>query len=175
MLLVALATADDNLRMNKIYLRIDGVLHYHEAWVADSLVVEHWGVVGERGETAEHKRATRAKAKEAQAVADTLKPALDKGYALIADEDHAVLLIEYAIDGMGTGADLKKRHDLEERMNETLGWTGLGECDGGEIGSGTMEVCCFVVDFDIAQRVITADLAGTPFADFTRIHREDVE
>lgn len=159
--------------MNKIYLRVDGVLHYHEAWVADGLVIEHWGVVGERGQTAEHKLATRAKAKEAQAVADTLKPALEKGYAPIADEDHAILLIEYAVDGMGTPADLKKRHALEERMNETLGWTGLGDCDGGEIGSGTMEVCCFVVDFDIAKRVIAADLKDTPFANYTRIYREE--
>ncbi len=159
--------------MNKIYLRVDGVLHYHEAWVAEDTLIEHWGVVGERGETAERKLATKAKAKEAAAVADALKPALAKGYAPIADDDHAVLLIEYAVDGMGTGVDLKKRHDLEARMNETLGWTGLGECDGGEIGSGTMEVCCFVVDFAIAQRVIEADLKDTPFGDYTRIHRED--
>ncbi|WP_201778926.1 hypothetical protein [Rhodopirellula islandica] len=54
-------------------------------------------------------------------------------------------------------------------MNETLGWTGLGHCDGGSIGSGTMETCCIVVDFEIAKRVIAADLAGTKFADFTQI------
>ena len=159
--------------MNKIYLRIDGVLRYHEAWVSEGMLIEHWGVVGERGEMAERKLATKAKSKEATAVADALKPALAKGYAPIDDEAHAVLLIEYAIKGMGTGIDLKKRHDLEARMDETLGWTGLGECDGGEIGSGTMEVCCFVVDFAIALRVIEADLKDTPFSDYTRIHRED--
>ena len=57
-------------------------------------------------------------------------------------------------------------------MNETLGWTGLGHCDGGSIGSGTMEACCFVVDFDIAKRVIEKDLAGSEFADFSRIFDE---
>jgi hypothetical protein len=36
-----------------------------------------------------------------------------------------------------------------------------------------MEVCCYVVDFEIAKRVIAADLEGTPFADYTRIYRED--
>ncbi|HEY1717808.1 MAG TPA: hypothetical protein VGH42_05860, partial [Verrucomicrobiae bacterium] len=61
---------------------------------------------------------------------------------------------EYAIEGMGNATDLKKRHGLEERMNETLGWTGLGLCDGGSIGSGTMEVCCYVVDFQIAKDAI---------------------
>ena len=31
-------------------------------------------------------------------------------------------------------------------MNECLGWKGLGFCDGGDIGSGTTNVFCFVVD-----------------------------
>lgn len=70
---------------------------------------------------------------------------------------------------MGTEVDIEKRHRLESRMNETLGWTGLGECDGGSIGSGSMEVCTFVVDFDVAKAVIMQDLAGTEFANYTRI------
>lgn len=57
-------------------------------------------------------------------------------------------------------------------MNETLGWTALGVCDGGSIGSGTMEACCFVVDFDTAKRVIVADLEHTGFSDFNRIYNE---
>ena len=73
---------------------------------------------------------------------------------------------------MGSMTDLDKRHRLEERMDQTLGWTGLGHCDGGSIGTGTMEVCCLVVDFDIAKRVIEADLKNTEFGDYTRIYRE---
>ncbi len=73
---------------------------------------------------------------------------------------------------MGTTEDLNKRHKLEERMNERLGWTGLGECDGGSIGSGTMEVCNYVIDFDIAKKVIEDDLKGTIFSDYTRIYDE---
>lgn len=84
-------------------------------------------------------------------------------------------MIEYQIDGMGSEGDLSKRHQVEDRMNETLGWTGLGACDGGSIGSGTMEVCNFVVDFDVAKKVVEEDLAGTEFANYTRIYREDRE
>ncbi len=90
-------------------------------------------------------------------------------------EDHAVLMIEYQVDGMGSEDDLAKRHQLEDRMNETLGWTGLGACDGGSIGSGTMEICNVVVDFDAAKKVIEEDLVGTEFANYTRIYREDNE
>lgn len=56
-----------------------------------------------------------------------------------------------------------------------LGWTGLGHCDGGSIGSGTMEVCCFVVDFEIGRKVIAADLKGTKFDDYTRIFDEGAD
>ncbi|MGH8498656.1 MAG: hypothetical protein ACRERV_07615, partial [Methylococcales bacterium] len=70
-------------------------------------------------------------------------------------------------------ADLKKRHSLEDRLNDLLGWTGLGNFDGGSIGSGSMEVCCYVVDFDIAKAAIESELAGTKFADYSRIYDED--
>lgn len=159
--------------MLKLYKRIDGALHYHEAWVAGREIIEHWGAVGERGDNRTHK--IPKKADEDALIEQILKPARADGYAEIEEGGEAILLIEYAIDGFGTKKDLKKRHALEDRMNETLGWVGLGNCDGGSTGSGTMEVCCFVVDFDIAKRVIEADLAGTEFANFTRIYREDID
>lgn len=74
---------------------------------------------------------------------------------------------------MGTAIDLKKRHALENKMNGILGWAGLGHCDGGSIGSGTMEVCCFVVDFPIAKRVIEEKLKETEFSDYSRIFDEN--
>lgn len=71
------------------------------------------------------------------------------------------------------GKDLDKRYELQSRMDETLGWTGLGHCDGGSIGSGTMEVCCIVIDYDLAKEVIEADLDKTEFADYKRIYCEE--
>jgi len=41
--------------MLKLYKRIDGVLHYHEAWRDAGTVTEHWGMVGEQGESREHR------------------------------------------------------------------------------------------------------------------------
>jgi hypothetical protein len=156
--------------MLKLYKRIKRALHYHEAWADSAKVMEHWGKVGERGENAQHKR--NRKLSEEQNLKQVLSTPLAEGYQPIGDEEHAVLLVEYAIDGMGNTKDLDKRHALEERMNETLGWTGLGYCDGGSIGSGTMDVCCFVVDFKIAKRVIEKDLKNTEFADYSRIFDE---
>jgi hypothetical protein len=45
-------------------------------------------------------------------------------------------------------------------------------CDGGSIGSGSMEVVNFVVDYDTAERVVRDDLAGTQFEDYSRIYAE---
>jgi hypothetical protein len=130
-------------------------------------------VVGERGQDIEHKR--NKKLSEEKDLEHVLSKPLSEGFEPIAIDDHAVLMIEYPVEGMGTAKDLKKRHALEDRMNETLGWTGLGNCDGGSIGSGTMEVCCFVVDFRIARRVIEEYLKNTKFADYARIYDESVD
>jgi hypothetical protein len=159
--------------MLKLYKRINGVPHYHEAWCDGHTLCEHYGIVGERGATKQHPLTKGTD--EEDAISTVLRPAAEAGFRPIAPEDHAVLLVEYAIDDMGTSADLNKRHTLEDRLNETLGWLGLGHCDGGSIGSGTMEVCCFVVDFDIAKRCVAADLAATEFSDYTRIYNERAE
>ena len=161
--------------MLKLYKLVDGALRYHEAWVDDDeqSVVEHWGVVGDRGEQRRHP--LPKKFREEKLLRDVLAAPRADGYAEFDEDGFATLLVEYAVDGMGTGCDVDRRHALEDRLNDLLGWTGLGWCDGGSIGSGTMEACCFVVDFDKAKDVIARDLAGTEFADFTRIYDEDAE
>jgi hypothetical protein len=85
------------------------------------------------------------------------------------------VIIEYTLDSWGKGTDHDRRIEVEDRMNELLGWTGVGHCDGGSIGSGTMEVCCLVVDVDVAREVIEEDLRGSPYADYSRIYAEGVD
>jgi hypothetical protein len=150
--------------MLKLYKRdADGRLAYHEAWHSDSGITEHWGRVGELGQTREHPAG--------KTLDLVLAEAKRNGFSG-AESEHFVL-IEYKVKGMGTSDDLEKRHALQERMDETLGWTGLGHCDGGSIGSGTMEVAVVVVDVELAKRVIAADLKGTRFHDYTRIYVDE--
>jgi len=155
----------------KLYRLSAETREYWETWEnEDGSHTVHWGALGTRGESKNvNGSLLKSAEKKIQAEVDLL---LAEGYRPIDDDDHSILLIEYAVQGMGSAEDLEKRHRLEERMNETLGWTGLGACDGGSIGSGSMEVCNFVVDFEIAKRVIEQDLAGTEFADYTRIFDE---
>jgi hypothetical protein len=158
--------------MIKLYKRWPtGELHYHEAWTSDGTLVEHWGKVGERGETKNHEQPPGVE--EDSALRQVLAPASAAGYAEI--EDPKTLIIEYELDSWGEGTDVERRAQIEDRMNELLGWTGLGHCDGGSIGSGTMEVCCLVVDFDLARRVIERDLQDTPFEGYSRIYEEGAQ
>ena len=160
--------------MLKLYKFTSESKRYWETWDnGDGNHTVHSGVLGEKGESKIVERSFfRKPEKVIQAEIDGL---LTEGYRPLDEDQERRLLIEYTVEGFGEPADLDKRHRLEGRMNETLGWTGLGNCDGGSIGSGTMEVSCFVVDFDVAQRIIAADLEGTEFANYSRIYDEDAE
>jgi hypothetical protein len=156
--------------MLKLYKRSGASLHYHEAWESEGNIIEHWGVVGDRGDQRSQK--IRRGLSEEEAIESVLQKSRADGFEEIDLSDHATILIVYPVLGMGSPKDLEKRHALEDRMNETLGWTGLGNCDGGSIGSGTMEACCMVVDAEVAKRVIADDLKSTPFADYAEIIEE---
>lgn len=159
--------------MLKLYRFADEKKEYWETWESENRShTVHWGELGTRGESKTVKSTLFAKAEKS--IQKEIEHLVELGFRPIDIDDHFTLLIEYTVDGMGTKEDVEKRHRLESRMNETLGWTGLGACDGGSIGSGSMEVCTFVVDFDLAKTVIEKELAGTEFANYTRIFDENV-
>jgi hypothetical protein len=157
--------------MLKLYKLSSQPKRYWETWEHKGVHTVHWGELGTKGESKEVKKSLFSS--PTKLIQQEVDRHIAEGFAPLDAEAHVTLMIEYAVDGMGVAGDLEKRHRLEERMNETLGWTGLGHCDGGSIGSGTMEVCCFVADFEIAREAITRDLAGTEFADYKRIYDEN--
>jgi hypothetical protein len=127
--------------------------------------------LGELGSTRDHALTEADDPNEA--VEAVLASARASGFVELDDDDLCSLRIEYRIQGLGSAADLKKRVALEDRMNEVLGWVGLGQCESGNTAYGTMEVCCQVVDFELARSVIEADLIGSIFADYSRIVAQD--
>ncbi|MBC7412600.1 MAG: hypothetical protein H7331_09130 [Bacteroidia bacterium] len=157
--------------MMKLYKRVDGELHFFETWdINDKTGALHKGIVGQHGEYKEIKSGVFSNfRKKIQIEIDSY---CKDGYKEVDIDDYFTLLIEFTVEGIGTQRDLEKRTRLEAKMNETLGWVGLGHCDGGSIGSGTMEVCCFVIDFEIAKLVIEQDLKNTEFSNYRRIYLE---
>ena len=158
--------------MQKLYKEIDGVLNYWEIWESGpKTTMTHYGVVGERGKSGIAKAGLFSSTNSVikKKTAEKIK----EGYAEIEPENQFYLIIEYAIEGMGSDEDLDKRHRLEELMDELLGWKGLGHCDGGSIGNGTMEVSCLVVVDNVAIQVIKDYLDRmTLFKNYARIFIE---
>ncbi len=161
-------TIEDSNSMLKLYKLIDNQLYYWETWDKnEKTAIVHRGIVGQTGQDKEVKSGLFSDFRKA--VQKEIDEKLKEGYAELDEDNYAFLDIEYKIDGFGTEKDLDKRHRLEEKMDEVLGWTGLGHTDGGSIGSGTMEVGSIVVDFEIAKKVIEEKLKDTEFGDYLRI------
>lgn len=171
--LISCGTENSNT-MLKLYKLTDNQLHYWETWDKDEkTAIVYWGIVGERGENKEVKGGLFSNFRKI--VQKEIDKKLNEGYAEFDEDKVSFLEIEYKIDGFGTEQDLDKRHRLEGKLDEILGWTGLGHTDGGSIGSGTMEAGCIVVDFEIAKKVIEEKLKETEFGDYTRIFEMDNE
>jgi hypothetical protein len=145
----------------KLYRRRGGEIEYREGWIAGDLVIEHWGRCGEPGEIRRH---SVSDAGELRRMLGELKAAAKlQGFRTIPPSRHATVVVERSIEGFGAPTDLKFRHALEDFLDERLGWLGLGHCDGGSIGTGSMEVYCRVVDLKTAVVAIRRELAGSPF------------
>ena len=152
----------------RLYKLINDELHYWETWdTEEKLTIIHWGKVGETGQHIELNPKLHTDYKKI--IQNEMNQKISEGYCAIEEEKFAVLEIEYTIDDFGSEADLDLRHRLEEQIDEVLGCTGLGFCDGGSIGSGSMEVCCVVVDFEIAKKVIEESLLNTEFSNYSSI------
>ena len=160
--------------MLKLYKQINSQLHYWETWDKDEkTAIIHWGIIGQIGQDKEVKSGLFSNFHKI--VQKEIDEKLKEGYSEFDEDNYAFLEIEYIIDGFGTDEDLDKRHRLEEKMDEVLGWTGLGHTESGSIGSGTMEVGCLVVDFEVAKKVIEEKLKNTEFGDYSRIFKMDNE
>jgi hypothetical protein len=130
--------------------------HYWEAWQTSGRITIHWGEIGDQGNVREINLSPSDNA--SSIIMAEAAQRRTEGYRAIEDDRLRRITIQYPIIEMGTTTDLDKRHEVEALMNQRLGWTGLGRCDGGDIGNGTMNVFCSVVDADKAEQVITKEL-----------------
>lgn len=154
--------------MVKYYKTINNQLQYWETWDNnDNTATIHWGFVGQTGESKTIKSGLFKNHKKIVEKEIDLK--IKEGYTEFDEIETSFLDVIYSVEGMGTPEDLDKRHALEGRLNELLGWSGLGHVDGGSMGSGSMEVGCVVVDFETASKVISKDLEKTDFSDYLEI------
>ena len=142
--------------MKKLYKFESDKVSYWEAWEANGAITIHWGELGDRGET-EILRLERGQSAK-QLIEQEAKKYRAEDYRQLKEGEEVTLLVQYELEGWGTAEDLHKRHAVENLLNEGLGWTGNGKCDGGDIGSGTMNVCSLVVNPYIASNTVIQEL-----------------
>ncbi|MFY0562942.1 hypothetical protein ACN28E_03775 [Archangium lansingense] len=136
--------------MLRLYKKEGDTLRYWEAWVNEDTLTVHQGVVGEMGEQKDSP--VPADEDPDMVIAQAAEPLVDQGYDEPDPEAMTPLVIQYPLQGKGTGHDFEKRHSVEEVLTDVLGWTGNGEVEGGETQPGRMNVFCRVMDPDIAVR-----------------------
>ena len=147
--------------MYKLYKREADRIRYHEAWDEEDCVIEHFGVVGKPGETRRHE--VESGADPDTLLESLLRPVARQGYEEV--EDDELVRVEVVLPTTGQG-DLDRRHALEDQLDDLLGETGLGHCDGGRMDDSEMAAFCFVIDPGTARAVIAEDLENSTFSDF---------
>ncbi|MDJ0365930.1 hypothetical protein QMK33_12270 [Hymenobacter sp. H14-R3] len=155
----------------KLYKKQDGILYYWQTWDKNPKSgFINWGIVGEKG-TREIIRA-KNKLEFELLIQATINKIREKGFTEPVTEN--ILVIEYAAENM-TVNKLKKLHRLGDHLAYLVGYTGLGAFDGNGYGFGKMDVSVTVVDFEIAKRVIAADLEDTTFGNYLSITKVDFD
>lgn len=142
--------------MLKLYRSVKGRIHYWEAWKENTKLVLHTGWLGHWGKT---KKVDIAPGESERASIKRYAAApREQGYAPISDDEHRLLIVQYAVEGWGDVDDLTFREEIYELVNEDLGWTGNGRAIGGDVGSGTINVFARVIDPALAVKSLVLRL-----------------
>jgi hypothetical protein len=140
----------------RLYKKEGDTLRYWEAWVDDNGLSVHHGTVGEMGE---HQTVPLPAGDDPDmAVAEVAGPLVDEGYDEPDPDAMAPLVVQYPVEGKGSGHDFEKRNAVEDLLTDILGWTGNGEVEGGETQPGRMNVFCRVMEPQLAVRTLVEAL-----------------
>lgn len=153
--------------MIKLIKQVDDEVLYWEVWRDGRTLLIHYGTVGDTGETEEMKLPLfKNAAKIMNELADEKG---DEGFESLDEDELIELVVQYSFEEKDTMATLEKRHSVEDLMNECLGWTGNGSCDGGDIGSGTANIFNYVIDPVKAAKTIIEELKTNDLLDGAKI------
>lgn len=138
--------------MLRLYKKEGSALRYWEAWVHETEFTVHWGTVGEMGES--RTQPLPSDEDPDMVVASEAADWVDQGYDEPDPDSMVPLIIQYPIEGKGTGHDFEKRNAVEDLCTDILGWTGNGEVEHSETQPGRMNVYLRVMDPEVAVRTL---------------------
>lgn len=68
------------------------------------------------------------------------------------------IVVQYRVAGFGGPDDLTKRHQIEDLLGQALESAEIGSCDGGDIGSGRMNIFLYTHDRGSAEQLVIRTL-----------------
>jgi hypothetical protein len=154
----------------KVYRTQNGITEYWESWSESGEAFIHSGKVGNPGETRKFNLKERGTAAQMIKEVEQIEKS---GFKPRQMEDDAQIVIHYRLDRWGSVEDQQQRVAIEDLMTDCLRRTGLGYCDGGDIGSHTMNIFCEVVDAAIAEPIILNQLSEHNLLDGAVIARRE--
>jgi hypothetical protein len=95
---------------------------------------------------------------------------LSEGYRLLDDKDRVTLVIEF--NGDETSREGERIKEFKEMIDELLGSVNLGYADDE---FELEDIYCTVIDFEMAKKLIEAELQKKNFKQFSRIYNLDLE
>lgn len=134
-------------------------LLYKETWFDNKrgLAIIHYGKVGFQGKT-EEIALEKITSKNDFLIAFCESCKTD-GYFEIADNEHTTVVVQFLLKSeLGNKRDLWLKDKVQEYLKEHLGWKGLGDVDGFEIGQKKLNIFCKVVDGERAVSSIKSCL-----------------
>lgn len=135
--------------MVKLYKKTNGGIDYFEIWFSDNGLTIHTGTLGDTGSTEDFALDGENSIAAKNVMEKYILDAKNHGY--IEFEYLTEFIVQYSYSENEDSEKLtQKMEQVESLLNDCLGWTGNGHCDGGDCESGTLNIFCYVVDKDIA-------------------------
>ena len=125
--------------MLRLYSRQFDRPAYWETWEKEGQTCIHFGTVGERGETLwfpAHLREAMTRK-----LAGEVEKLREKGYEELAPDEFCQFVVQYPTALI----DAATRERLEALIDEALGWTGNGTCDGVDANGQRVNILCAVL------------------------------
>lgn len=129
---------------------------YCQVWNRESTLVVHRGVLGQRGVVTE-KEIPATESLEI-AIQRAVQAAQATGFAPLQPEQQSQVLVNFNVSTWESSEIMSFHNTVQTVLNELLGWTGNGFCDGYTVGSEGLTMWCVVVESALAVSTLISGL-----------------
>lgn len=140
--------------MYKLVKVEEGKVRYWEISQRKKTLIEHFGLVGDKGRMKE--LVAKSKKKAQRFKKELIMKKYKEGYTLLDGDTLTPMIIQYNFDVNALEEELSLRQQLTERISKKLVQTGNGMCDGGElnIANHCTTIFNYVINVDKANATL---------------------